>query len=55
MARQFKVKMAKIYNIFLSILPKWQKLMGKIPKMAKTGDKNGKSGPTKCDSGPTKM
>ncbi len=50
MARKFKVKMAEIYKIVCQFCQNGEnvkKLMEKIPKMAKTDDENGKSGPTK--------
>lgn len=48
MARKFKVKMAKIYiKIICQFCQNVKKLMKKIPKMAKTDDNNGKSGPIK--------
>ncbi len=50
MARKFMVKMAEIYKKFCQFCPNGKNvkiIMGKIPKMAKTDDKNGKSGLTK--------
>ncbi len=52
MARKFKVKITEICKIICQFCQTQKgktflKIDGKIPKMAKTDDENGKSGPTK--------